>query len=127
MSRDYTKLHVFKLADRLVLDVYIQTRKLPDSERYGLQSQLRRAAVSVPTNIVEGSVRQTERGYLKYLETSLGSACEARYLLRLCVRLGFLDDGVCQTLETRYTIAIKQLESLMARVKTAAAAQRRKP
>lgn len=99
MSRDYTKLRVFQLADELVIDVYSVTHRLPDSERYGLQSQTRRAAVSVPTNIVEGSVRRTDRAYLKYLETSLGSACEVRYLLRLCVRLGLLQDQSCQALE----------------------------
>jgi four helix bundle protein len=113
MSRDYTKLRVFVLADDLVVEIYLLTRSLPDEEKYGLQTQLRRAAVSVPTNIVEGSVRRTERSYLKYLETSLGSACEVRYLLRLCMRL-----HCCQTapLANRYTIVIKQLESLMFRV-----------
>lgn len=113
MSRDYTKLQVFGLADELVIDVYALARVLPDSERYGLQSQLRRAAVSVPTNIVEGSVRRTDRAYLKYLETSLGSACEVRYLLRLATRLRLLDDAKCRPLQDRYGQFIRQMESLM--------------
>jgi four helix bundle protein len=116
MSRDYTKLRVFELADELVVDVYALSRALPDSERYGLQSQLRRAAVSVPTNIVEGSVRRTDKGYLRYLETSLGSACEVRYLLRLSSRLGMLNDTSCALLEEKYSAVIRQLEALMSRI-----------
>jgi four helix bundle protein len=72
MARDYTKLRTFIAADDLAVDVYELTRKLPPEERYGLQSQIRRAAVSTPTNIVEGSVRHSDKHYLRYLENALG-------------------------------------------------------
>jgi four helix bundle protein len=88
--RDHTRLRAFHEADQLAVAVYDATRQIPPHERYGLQAQLRRAAVSVPTNIVEGSSRWSTREYCRYLEVALGSALETRYLLDLSTRLGFL-------------------------------------
>lgn len=116
MSRDYTTLRVFQSADDLVVDVYKRTKALPPEERYGLRSQTRRAAVSVPTNIVEGSVRRSVTHYMNFLETALGSACEVRYLLGLIVRLEMLDHTICAPLIDRYTAVIKGLSALIARI-----------
>jgi four helix bundle protein len=116
MARDYSKLRTFQLADALVPDVYVLTRALPPEERYGLQSQIRRASVSTPTNIVEGSVRRSDRHYLRYLENALGSACEVRYLLGLCVRLELLEERACAPLIERYTEVIRSLSALITRI-----------
>jgi four helix bundle protein len=123
MPRDHTKLRTFRLADDLVLDVYELTRTLPPEERFGLQAQIRRSAVSTSTNIVEGAVRRSDRHFLNYLETALGSACEIRYLLGLCVRLEFLDPQACAELIDRYTEVVKSLAALIAKIEEDLAAK----
>lgn len=91
MSRDPRKLKVFHLAHRLAVEVYRVTEALPPAERFGLQSQLRRAAVSIPANLVEGCARRTARDYERFIELALGSAVELRYLLDLAQDIGLLE------------------------------------
>lgn len=90
MPRDPARLEIFAVAHRLVIDVYRTTASIPAAERFGLQSQIRRAAVSITANIVEGSARSSRREYARFLAIATGSALELRYLLGLCVDLGFL-------------------------------------
>lgn len=91
VSRDHRKLHAFMLADEMALRVYSETRDFPRSEVYGLRSQLRRAAVSVPTNIVEGCARGSERDLCRFVDIAFGSTREVIYLLGLAGRLGLMD------------------------------------
>jgi len=90
MARDFTKLRVFELGHQLALDVYALTQEMPASEAFGLRQQLRRAAVSVPTNIVEGCARSSLRDHLRFLDIAAASATELRYLLDLAADLDLL-------------------------------------
>ncbi len=113
MARDHRKLRVFTLADDLVPDIYRCTREFPPEERYGLKAQIRRAAVSIPTNIVEGCTRRTTNDYLHFMNVAVGSASEVRYLLGLCVRLGVLSVDDANTLEPRYAELVRALQKLL--------------
>jgi four helix bundle protein len=88
--RDHTKLRAFELADEVAILVYRVTAGFPRQEVFGLTSQMRRAAVSVPSNIVEGCARDSEADYLRFLNIAFGSLKEVHYQLNLSKRLGFL-------------------------------------
>ena len=88
MSRDPRKLHAYQRAHSLTVAVYHATAKLPKSEQFGLQSQLRRAAVSVVANVAEGAARPHAADYARFLGIALGSAVELRCLVDLVVDLG---------------------------------------
>jgi four helix bundle protein len=113
MSRDPEKLRVFSLADSLVVDVYQATSSFPSEERYGLQSQLRRAAISAAVNIVEGCSRRTTAEYVHFLNVATGSAAEVRYLLGLAARLGLVDREVAGSQTKGYTILLMGLQQLI--------------
>ena len=109
MSRDYRTLRVFALADTLALDIYQATRDFPRTEQFGLQAQIRCAAVSAVANIVEGSARRTGSEYVNFLSVAHGSAAEACYLVDLALRLKFIKPDVATKLGERYTTLLKGL------------------
>jgi len=91
MSTDHRKLTAYRLADELAVKTYRATRSFPASERFGLCAQIRRAAVSVPANIVEGCARDSDREHSRYLEIAFGSTREWLYLVDLSKRLQLID------------------------------------
>ena len=95
----YKKLNVWKKADELAFQIYIATRDFPKEETYGITSQLRRAGLSVPTNIVEGYSRQGRKELKQFVNIGLGSLGETRYLLDFSSRLGYLHPSQYASLE----------------------------
>src|SRR3990172_4535180 len=88
--RDHRKLRAFELADTLVLSIYTATRTFPKDEQFGLTSQIRRAAISIASNIVEGCARTSQPDYIRFLDMAFGSAREVEYQLSIATRLGYL-------------------------------------
>ena len=117
MGRDFKKIKAWQLADELVLQVYSKTKLFPKEELYGITSQLRRAAVSVVTNIVEGANRRHKKEYLHFLFVANGSAAEVKYLLYLTHRLGYLVDSEYAELENLREETAKTLSGLISSVR----------
>ena len=87
---DYRKLNVWRLAENAAVSVYNATAGMPPDERFGLTTQMRRAAVSVVANIAEGSGRGRDQDRVQFLRMARGSAHELTCELRLSVRLGYM-------------------------------------
>lgn len=111
--RDHTKLRAFELADEVAMLVYRETRKFPKEEIYGLTSQMRRAAVSVPSNIVEGCARDSQTEYLRFLDIAFGSLRELHYQFSLALRLRLCDEEHLSKLENKIIETEKVLNSLI--------------
>ncbi len=86
----YKNLEIWRLAHSFALEVYRTTKSFPKSEEFGLTAQIRRAVVSVPTNIVEGYSRRGDKELARFIDIALGSLAEARYLLSFSRDLGYL-------------------------------------
>jgi four helix bundle protein len=111
--RDHTKLKAFELADEVALLAYQITAGFPKGELYGLTSQIRRAAVSVPSNIVEGCARESQADYLRFLTMAFGSLRELRYQLSLSNRLEFLTISDWSLIESKIVETEKVLNALI--------------
>ena len=88
----YKELNVWKISMDLVVDIYNLTATFPNSELYGLTSQMRRAAVSIPSNIAEGSGRKSKKEYIQFIYISKGSLSELETQIEIAHRLSFIKD-----------------------------------
>ena len=111
--RDHTKLRAFELADQLAIHIYEATRTFPREEVFGLTSQMRRAAVSIASNIVEGCARDTQDEYVRFLQIAYGSAREVEYQISLAHRLKFMSDDVYRKLAATSVETSKVLNGLI--------------
>src|SRR5512145_2784325 len=90
MARDHRRLRAFNEAHQLILAIYKETQSFPRDEWFGMRAQIRRAAVSIASNLVEGSARRGGREYVHFVNVSRGSAAEVVYLITLASELGYL-------------------------------------
>jgi len=101
LDKPHKGLEVWKLGMELCRDIYELCLRLPDSEKFGLSSQMKRSAVSIPSNIAEGAGRSTKKEFMQFLSIAQGSLAELDTQLELCTDyLGLLEaDAVAQPLE----------------------------
>src|SRR3989338_6603087 len=98
-GRGYRRLRGWELADRLAHEVYRVTKEFPREERFGVIAQLRRAAVSVPTNLVEGQARRGTRELKQFASIALGSLAEVEYLLGFAHQEGYMTEAQYRAIE----------------------------
>ena len=117
--RDFRKLDIWVGGIKLVKYVYLFSKKLPEFEKFGLISQMRRAAVSIPSNISEGASRNIDIEFKRFLEISIGSAFELETQLILCVELGFIKKEEINKILEELNLLQKQINSLISKIRTA--------
>jgi four helix bundle protein len=113
LMRNHTKLRAFEMADEVVVLAYQVTAGFPKEELYGLTSQIRRAAISVPSNIVEGCARDSQADYLRFLTVAFGSLRELHYQIGLSKRLGYLNGRDSALIEPKIVETEKILNGLI--------------
>jgi four helix bundle protein len=116
VGKDYRSIKAWQKCDAFAFAVYGATRRFPRDELYGLTSQVRRSALSAPTNIVEGCGRRTQRDYLLFLNRAETSLEEAGYLLDFARRLGYLQPKQARQLLDLKEEAARVLTGLIARI-----------
>lgn len=104
---------MYSSSKELVKQVYLLTADFPESEKFGLISQVRRAAVSIPTNIAEGAGRQTDKDFRNFLFIALGSAFEVETLLELSIDLKFIEKEKVEEVRDRVNHIQRQLNSFI--------------
>ncbi len=113
----YERFAAWRHCHQLVLTVYEETAHWPKEERFGLTTQIRRAAVSAPANLAEGSAKRGSREFSRYLDIANGSLTEVEYLIRLATDLGYLRGSQLAKLNSQLSEAAKSVWGLYAAVR----------
>lgn len=111
--KSYEDLLVYQKADVLALEIYLVANDFPKSELYGLISQLKRAVLSVPANIVEGFTRKGTKEFIQFLYISLASLAESEYYIKFALKLKYIDDKKAEGLLEKSTEIGKMLRGLI--------------
>ena len=114
----YQKLLVWQKAMELTTQIYKIANKLPKIESYALSNQMRRAAISIPSNIAEGQDRNTTKEFINFLAMARGSKAELETQLQICIKVGYLtEDEVMPAIETLVEVG-KMLSALITKLRT---------
>jgi four helix bundle protein len=115
--KDFRKLKVWEKSHVLVLSIYKVTLNFPKDEMYGLTNQMRRASVSIPSNIAEGCGRDSEKEFIRFLQITFGSANELEYQLILSKNLSYINSDVFDKLMNNIQEVKKMLSALIKKIK----------
>jgi four helix bundle protein len=113
MLKSYKELKAWEKSYQLCLNIYKMTKRFPKEEQYGLTSQIRRAAISVPSNIAEGYGRKTTPDYVRSLYIAYGSTCEVETQFLLSGDLGYISDDEVQKLGAKIEEVERILKALI--------------
>ena len=114
--QDYRKLKVWERAHRLTVEIYRATGTFPKTEIYGLTSQMRSSSSSIPTNIAEGTGRNSQAEFCRFLHISMGSAHEVEYQMLLARDLGFFTEEIYTSLHDEVMEIQRMLSTLIQKV-----------
>ncbi|HEX8635749.1 MAG TPA: four helix bundle protein [Pyrinomonadaceae bacterium] len=115
--RPHEKLEVWNKAIEFVTTVYKNTSTFPSDEKFGLTSQIRRAAVSIPANIAEGAARQSSKEFMHFLSIAQGSASELETELLIAQNLGYLKEDLYESLYTQLNTIARMIVGLSQHLK----------
>ncbi len=110
-THNFRKLSIWKEGIDIAKETYANTKIFPKSEVYGLSSQMQRASVSIPSNIAEGTARKSNKHFVQYLETALGSAYEWETQLIIAYEIGYISEKTFNHLETK----INKIQSMISK------------
>jgi four helix bundle protein len=113
----YRQLEVWKWSVDMTAEIYAMTKGFPKEETYGLVSQMRRAAISIPSNIAEGSGRGSRKDYTHFLAIAHGSCCELETQCVLGHKLGYISADVSKKMESRIASTGRMLKALIKALK----------
>ena len=108
-SSNYKELKVWQKAMGLTVEVYKLVKRLPKEETYALSDQMRRAVVSIPSNIAEGQGRNSDKEFIQFLSIARGSLWELETQIEICLRIGYID----QTLATNIYNLIAEISKML--------------
>lgn len=115
--RNYRTLEIWKNGIQIVKNMYTLIQKLPSSEKFGLQSQISRASVSIPSNIAEGCSRNSDKEFKRFLEISMGSLFEVETQLIICEELHYFTHSETKEIKLLLTLEAKMINSLITKIK----------
>ena len=122
-EKPHKKLEAWKRSIEITTQVYRLTEKLPEAEKFGLVSQMRRAAVSVASNIAEGAARNTKKEFIQFLHNSQGSLSELDTQVLICKNLGYVCEAEVSAITNEMETASRLISGLIKALRRATGQQ----